>query len=190
MWHYKIKTPLGPYIISIAKINSKPILKQAHLNPPNLLPFMNAPNPSNTKNTSIGTDLCHGWLQSTQKQQKPPQSVQQLADQVRKQIHEYFERRRLIFNLPLLLPAPTSWQSEVRQALLDIPYGQTKIYSQIATQLGSPRAARAVGQACARNAFHIIVPCHRVVSRGHQRHGYAGGGAHIKLQLIKFESLK
>jgi methylated-DNA-[protein]-cysteine S-methyltransferase len=101
------------------------------------------------------------------------------------QLDEYFAGSRTQFDLPLG-PVGTEFQQRVWRALLAIPYGQTVAYGQIASQIGSPAASRAVGLANGRNPIGIIVPCHRVVgSTGHLT-GY-GGGLERKQFLLDFE---
>ena len=91
------------------------------------------------------------------------------------QLHEYFDRRRLIFSVPLDLSHGTPFQRQVWQSLCDIPAGRTMGYAALAAQVGSPAAARAVGAAVGRNPVSIIVPCHRVLGTGGALTGYAGG---------------
>ncbi len=80
-----------------------------------------------------------------------------------KQITEYFEKKRQSFRLPLSFAGYTSFQVQVWKSLLTIPYGTTRSYRDIATDIGNPPAVRAVGNACGKNPFLIIVPCHRVI---------------------------
>jgi methylated-DNA-[protein]-cysteine S-methyltransferase len=91
------------------------------------------------------------------------------------QIDEYFAGRRTRFELPLDLSAGTLFEQSVWRALLAITYGEHRSYSEIAQQIGRPNAARAVGAAIGRNRLSIIVPCHRVLGKGGQLTGYAGG---------------
>jgi methylated-DNA-[protein]-cysteine S-methyltransferase len=74
----------------------------------------------------------------------------------------------------------------VWEALLDIPFGETKTYGQLAKQLGNPQAARAVGAASGRNPISIIVPCHRVIGSSGKLTGFAGG-LEAKEQLLNME---
>ena len=90
------------------------------------------------------------------------------------QLAEYFSGSRREFHLPLR-PRGSGFQQRVWQALQQIPYGQTRSYSQIAEAIGAPKAARAVGLACNRNPLLILIPCHRVVGRDGRLVGYAGG---------------
>jgi methylated-DNA-[protein]-cysteine S-methyltransferase len=74
----------------------------------------------------------------------------------------------------------------VWEALLDIPFGETRTYGQLAKQLGNPQAARAVGAASGRNPISIIVPCHRVIGSSGKLTGFAGG-LEAKEQLLNME---
>lgn len=107
-----------------------------------------------------------------------------IALEVQRQLSEYFAGKRKEFSLPLK-PAGTAFQKAVWQALLEIPYGQTRTYGQIAAAVGNPNAARAVGLACNRNPVWIVIPCHRVVGKAGLT-GYAGGLA-LKQQLLEIE---
>ncbi|MFI5285738.1 MAG: methylated-DNA--[protein]-cysteine S-methyltransferase [Candidatus Dormibacteria bacterium] len=110
---------------------------------------------------------------------------EETLDVVRMQLNEYFQGRRTRFELPLRLEG-TPFQIAVWSALLDIPYGTTSTYEGLATQIGRPRAARAVGAANGRNPISIIVPCHRLVGADGGLTGY-GGGIHRKQSLLKLE---
>ena len=90
------------------------------------------------------------------------------------QLEEYFAGRRLVFRLPLDLDQGTPFQRRVWKALLDIPYGATVTYKDIATSIGQPSAVRAVGSANGSNPIPIIVPCHRVVATGGRSGATAG----------------
>jgi methylated-DNA-[protein]-cysteine S-methyltransferase len=90
------------------------------------------------------------------------------------QLREYFAGARTHFDLELEF-AGTDFQKNVWRALLDIPYGQTRSYAQIAAQIGRPKAVRAVGAANGRNPLSIVAPCHRVVGKSGELTGYAGG---------------
>ncbi|HEY1203087.1 MAG: methylated-DNA--[protein]-cysteine S-methyltransferase [Bryobacteraceae bacterium] len=103
-----------------------------------------------------------------------------------RQLAEYFARTRRAFELPLGLRG-TPFQLRVWNALLGIPYGETRTYSQLALQLGQPGAARAVGAANGANPVSIIVPCHRVIAAGGGLGGY-GGGLDRKKFLLDLES--
>jgi methylated-DNA-[protein]-cysteine S-methyltransferase len=102
-----------------------------------------------------------------------------------RQLQEYFCGRRRSFSLPLDF-AGTDFQRRVWQALLTIPYGQTRSYGQIAQQIGSPAAVRAVGAANGRNPISIITPCHRVIGSTGKLIGFAGG-LETKARLLQLE---
>ncbi len=101
------------------------------------------------------------------------------------QLDEYFEGRREIFNLALK-PQGTVFQRSAWEALLRIPYGETRSYLQQAQSLNNPKAIRAVGQANSRNPIAIIIPCHRVIGKNGTLTGYAGG-LDRKTQLLELE---
>ena len=91
-----------------------------------------------------------------------------------RQLGEYFAGKRRTFDVPLSF-AGTDFQKRVWAALLAIPFGETRSYGEIAQQLGTPGASRAVGAANGRNPISIIAPCHRVVGANGKLTGFAGG---------------
>jgi methylated-DNA-[protein]-cysteine S-methyltransferase len=90
------------------------------------------------------------------------------------QLQEYFAGTRNRFDLELDFTG-TDFQKKVWQALLTIPFGETRSYSQIAEQIGNPSAVRAVGAANGKNPISIIAPCHRVIGASGKLTGFAGG---------------
>ena len=108
-------------------------------------------------------------------------------DGVTRQLDEYFAHRRRVFDLPLDLRLASGFRRSVLGHLLEIPYGITESYAQVASATGSPRAVRAVGTACAANPVPIVVPCHRVVRSDGSFGGYAGGPA-AKQALLTLEA--
>jgi methylated-DNA-[protein]-cysteine S-methyltransferase len=94
-----------------------------------------------------------------------------LAEQ---QLGEYFAGARKSFDLPLDF-AGTPFQKKVWSELLNIPFGQTRTYGQIANAIGKPRAFRAVGAANGKNPISIVAPCHRVIGKDGSLTGFAGG---------------
>lgn len=90
------------------------------------------------------------------------------------QLEEYFAATRHGFNIPVVF-AGTEFQKRVWQALMEIPYGTTTTYAQIARVAGNPQAVRAAASAIGANALSIIVPCHRVIGTDGRLTGYAGG---------------
>ncbi len=115
-----------------------------------------------------------------------PDPANPLIRETARQLDEFFQRERRTFDLPLDL-AGTPFQLEVWNALLRIPYGETRSYGQLAVQLGHPGAARAVGTANGSNPVAIVVPCHRVIAAGGGLGGY-GGGLDRKRFLLDLES--
>jgi len=101
------------------------------------------------------------------------------------QLEAYFAGERTDFDLELSLTG-TEFQRRVWQALLTIPYGETRSYGEIAEQIGASGAARAVGLANGRNPIAIIVPCHRVIGASGSLTGY-GGGLERKQSLLELE---
>lgn len=112
------------------------------------------------------------------------ESVSAFAE-VCRQLDGYFDGSLTCFSLPLA-PAGTTFQSAVWEALLDIAYGETCSYGEIARALGRPGASRAVGAANGANPIPIIIPCHRVIGAGGQLTGF-GGGLATKRWLLDHE---
>lgn len=110
-----------------------------------------------------------------------------LTKETFKQLSEYFNGKRKEFNLPLD-PVGTKFQKSVWMALLNIPYGETRTYKEIAIKVGNEKGARAVGMANNKNPISIIIPCHRVIGSNKKLVGYAGG-LHIKEKLLDLERL-
>ena len=108
-----------------------------------------------------------------------------LAETIR-QLHQYFAGRRLNFDLPLEFRG-TDFQRRAWQALLTIPFGETRSYAQMARHIGSPAAVRAVGAANGRNPISIIAPCHRVIGSNGELTGF-GGGMEAKAWLLAHEA--
>lgn len=109
-----------------------------------------------------------------------------LLQEAHRQLKEYLAGKRTAFDLPLK-PQGTPFQQAVWKALLDIPYGQTATYGQIAAKVGNPKACRAVGMANNRNPIAVIIPCHRVIGADGGMTGY-GGGLPIKRMLLDLEN--
>lgn len=108
-----------------------------------------------------------------------------LMTEAQAQLNAYFAGELQKFRLPLA-PSGTLFQQRCWQALQEIPYGQTRTYSQQATAVGSPKATRAVGMANHRNPLPILIPCHRVIGKNGQLTGYAGGMP-VKQFLLSLE---
>jgi methylated-DNA-[protein]-cysteine S-methyltransferase len=108
-----------------------------------------------------------------------------LFEDVVAQLMEYFAGTRRQFDLPLA-PAGTPFQQRVWAALLDIPYGHTISYGELASRIGQKSASRAVGLANGSNPLPIVIPCHRVIGANGKLTGY-GGGLPIKERLLAHE---
>ena len=106
--------------------------------------------------------------------------------ETQKQLSEYFAGKRQQFDLPLDFEG-TEFQQKVWQALLTIPFGETRSYRDIAEQVGNVKAVRAVGAANGKNPISIIAPCHRVVGVNGKLVGFAGGLDNKDI-LLKLES--
>ena len=104
-----------------------------------------------------------------------------------KQLDEYFQSKRKIFSIPLELHG-TEFQKKVWNELLNIPFGKTISYLQLAKELGDVKLIRAVGGANGKNPVSIIVPCHRVIGSDGTLIGY-GGGLDKKKWLLEFEGV-
>lgn len=107
--------------------------------------------------------------------------------ETQKQLNEYFAGQRTQFDLPLDFEG-TEFQKKIWQALLTIPFGETRSYKQIAEQVGNVKAVRAVGAANGKNPISIIAPCHRVVGANGKLVGFAGGLENKDI-LLKIEKL-
>ncbi len=122
---------------------------------------------------------------------RPPLGSATLVDSAAKcapcttQLAEYFAGTRTRFDLPLDLRG-TEFQQACWRALLEIPYGETRSYGEIARVVGRPHAFRAVGMANHANPVAIIVPCHRVIGSNGALTGY-GGGMDVKRWLLDLE---
>lgn len=126
------------------------------------------------------THLLFGHVQMDAVQEKTP-----LLTEAWGQLEEYFAGSRRVFDLPLM-PQGTDFQRRVWDALLTIPYGETRSYGEIAALAGSPKAFRAAGMANHNNPISIIIPCHRVIGKNGSLTGY-GGGLEAKRFLLELE---
>lgn len=129
------------------------------------------------------------WDNENPKRVRQAELVEQLDHPIlldaQQQLNEYFQGQRQTFELPLDFEG-TEFQKKVWQALLNIPFGETRSYRQIAEQVGSPKAVRAVGAANGQNPISIIAPCHRVIGSSGKLVGFAGGLDNKEI-LLKLE---
>ena len=108
-----------------------------------------------------------------------------VIERAKYQLDEYFLNKRREFDIPLLFVG-TDFQKKVWNELLNIPYGTTISYGELAQRIGMPKSVRAVANANAVNAISIIVPCHRVIGSDGKLTGY-GGGLERKRLLLELE---
>jgi methylated-DNA-[protein]-cysteine S-methyltransferase len=109
----------------------------------------------------------------------------QVLRETRKQLDEYFNGYRKAFDIPLLM-AGTDFQKSVWNALIEVPYGETSTYLQLAKDIGGEKSVRAVASANGANAIVLIIPCHRIIGSDGGLIGY-GGGLPVKKRLLKLE---
>ena len=119
------------------------------------------------------------WSQAARNDTHP------LISETIKQIAAYFDGSLKTFELPLR-PHGEYFQRAVCDAMLAIPYGETRTYAEQAKLVGRPRAVRAVGSANGANPISLVVPCHRVIATGGKLGGY-GGGLDLKRRLLAME---
>ena len=104
------------------------------------------------------------------------------------QINEYLTGSRKVFDLSLSYDG-TPFKKSVLEAVMGIPYGETRSYSEVAETVGSPKAFRSVGTACAENPLPIIIPCHRVLPSSGGIGSYTGGSS-LKKRLLDHERVQ
>lgn len=111
-----------------------------------------------------------------------------MIEHITQSLDAYFKGSLEAFDVPVYFDHGTPFQKEVWQAMLNIPFGKTKSYEDIAHMIHRPKAVRAVGQACKRNPVGIIVPCHRVIGKNGDLTGYSGKHyIGLKKQLLLHE---
>lgn len=109
-----------------------------------------------------------------------------ILQDARTQLLEYFMHQRNSFNIPLLTVG-TTFQKSVWNSLLTIPFGETTSYQKLAEDIGNRKAVRAVASANGANSLAIFIPCHRVVRSNGKLVGYAGG-TNVKAKLLSIEN--
>lgn len=139
--------------------------------------------PASTGNDAAGAGASRPLAPVKTPRQEKPSKVVTLAI---KQLGQYFSGRRKRFNIPYMM-AGTPFQESVWKSLMDIPYGKSISYADIAAMAGHPKAVRAAANACGDNAISIIIPCHRVIGSDTGLTGY-GGGLGVKRYLLDLES--
>ncbi len=147
---------------------------------------------------AIGTKLCQcDWTSSLRRETNDrricrslnaryEEGISDTLRQAAEELDEYFSGERRDFSMQLCFAA-TEFQSRVWASLMEIPYGSTTSYGDIAGRIGNPRGVRAVAGAIASNPLSIFVPCHRVLGADRRLTGYAGGLA-AKAFLLELET--
>jgi methylated-DNA-[protein]-cysteine S-methyltransferase len=110
------------------------------------------------------------------------------TDEIRRELEEYFDRRRRTFDVPVDYSLVRGFGAKTLRAAARIPYGSVRTYGDLAAQVGSPRSARAIGNALGANPIPVVVPCHRVLPAGGAVGGY-GGGPERKRLLLQLEGV-
>ncbi len=105
--------------------------------------------------------------------------------ETKKQIDEYLQGERKVFSIPFLTLG-SDFQKQVWTTLLEVNYGETATYLDIAKQINNPKAVRAVASANGANAIALIIPCHRIIQSNGELGGY-GGGLSVKKRLLNLE---
>ena len=118
----------------------------------------------------------------------PRQDAHPTLVQAGREMQEYFDGKRQVFDVALDINGGTLFQQFVWRALLKIAHGKTSTYGDIGRQINNPAAMRAVGSAVGRNPLSIIIPCHRVLGGDGSLTGYAGG-LHRKTALLNLEGV-
>jgi methylated-DNA-[protein]-cysteine S-methyltransferase len=109
----------------------------------------------------------------------------EILKETRKQLGEYFNMTRKEFEIPIITVG-TDFQKSVWEGLLNIPYGTTSTYLQLAKNIGNEKAVRAVANANGANSIAIIIPCHRIIGTNGELTGF-GGGLPLKKRLLDLE---
>lgn len=112
--------------------------------------------------------------------------IAKYLNQAQEELGEYLVGSRHKFTLPISINRGTDFQKKVWAELLKIPYGEISTYSQIAQNIGAPKAVQAVGSANGKNPICLVIPCHRVIAKSGELSGYVAG-ADVKEALLNLE---
>jgi len=113
------------------------------------------------------------------------EEASEVIEETIRQLEEYFTHKRKVFDIPLLMLG-TDFQKSVWRELINIPYGETDSYLNLAKNIGNEKAVRAVASANGANAISILIPCHRIIGSDGSLTGYAGG-LDVKKKLLEIE---
>jgi len=117
-------------------------------------------------------------------------SENDLTRQINHQLDLYFSHELKSFDIPISFFRGTIFEKTVWNVLLNIPYGKTLSYKEVAIKINKPKAYRAVGQACKKNPIGLVVPCHRVIGSNNSLTGYSGKNyIHFKKYLLDHEKM-
>lgn len=174
--HRFMNTPAGKLLLVVERGSLTAVYHEVH-NPPPIPSAVGVPFAKLSKVTDAAGQT--------------PTAAEMEADAVtfdgaQAQLHEYFEGKRRTFSLPVQ-PIGTDFQQRVWAAVLDIPYGETRSYKELAVQLGNPLMGRAIGAAIRVNPLALIIPGHRVISSSGGVTGYSAGPA-VKRFLLDLEA--
>lgn len=128
------------------------------------------------------------WEETCKKYQVVYAPEDEILLTIKHQLEEYFSGHRKTFRFPIRFKG-TTFQEQVWNELLNIPYGETRCYADIANAIDNPKAVRAVGQANRKNPIPIVVPCHRVIGKDKSLTGYTGTRTDLKEKLLELEGV-
>lgn len=117
------------------------------------------------------------------------QEEEELYKKIERWMEQYSSGKDPTVSLPLDFQNIPFFTKDVLFAMRMIPFGQVCTYGDVARLVKAPKAARAVGSACRRNPFPLIIPCHRVIDAGKNLRGYSAGGLEIKKLLLDYEKV-
>ncbi|MFX0549004.1 methylated-DNA--[protein]-cysteine S-methyltransferase [Hathewaya histolytica] len=134
-------------------------------------------------------ELCKDNFQAYLSKNKDIKENTLACNEIIEQLEEYFKGERKDFELSISLEG-TEFRKKVWRALMKIPYGETRSYSDIAIDIENPNSVRAVGGANRSNPIPIIIPCHRVIGKNGSLTGYLGDKVEIKRRLLEIEGVR
>ena len=140
--------------------------------------------------TADARGLVSAWLVASEESFSAPRewkADRPAFDKAEKAVRNFFDKGKPLPRLPRGAVRGTAFQLKVWAAIEKIPFGQTRSYGEIATEIGHPGAARAVGTACGSNPLMLFVPCHRVLAARGAIGGYGFCGVEIKKKLLRIE---
>lgn len=142
----------------------------------------------------VGGQICHIELSLNSEtglawQIYSDSSITKLEDLINEWMEDYVQKKTASKELPLLMQGFPFFTTQVLQKIKSIPFSHSMTYQQLAQLMGKPQAPRAIGNACRRNPFLLVIPCHRVLAAGSKIGGFSAG-LEIKKQLLAFEDIQ